>query len=81
MDIADLTRLELDPTGHPAAHWILTGIDGQSIAIPVNAQNADALFDLFGSLQGIQMTAMLDVLSQTPDVRVTVWEKTPTLLH
>jgi hypothetical protein len=47
----------------------------------VNAQNADALFDLFGSLQGIQMTAMLDVLSQTPDVRVTVWEKTPTLLH
>lgn len=81
MDIADLTKLELDPTGHPSAHWILTGIGGQSIAIPVNAQNADALFDLFGSLQGIQTTAMLDVLSQTPDVRVTVWEKTPTLLH
>lgn len=81
MDIADLTRLELDPTGLPAAHWILTGVGGQSIAIPVNAQNADALFDLFGSLEGIQTAAMLDALSQTPDMRVTVWEKTRPLLH
>jgi hypothetical protein len=81
MDIADLTRLELDPNGLPAAHWVLTGIGGQSIAIPVNAQNADALFDLFGSLEGIQTGVMLDALSQTPDVRVTVWEKTPALLH
>ena len=80
MDIADLIRLELDPTGHPAAHWILTGLGGQSIAIPINAQNADALFDLFGSLEGIQTTALLNVLLNTPAVCVTVWEKTLTLL-
>ena len=81
MDIADLTRLELDPTGHPAAHWILTGTGGQLLAIPVNAENAESLFDLFASLKDIKTQAMLDALDHTPDVRVTVWEKTPILLH
>ncbi len=81
MDIADLTRLELDPMGYPAAHWVLTGLGGQRLEIPVNAENAEALFDLFASLKGIKTQAMLDVLERTPNVRVTIWEKSPTLLH
>jgi hypothetical protein len=81
MDIADLTRLDLDPTSYPAPSWRLTGIGGQSLAIPVNADGAEALFDLFGSLEGIQTQAMLDVLSHTPSVRVQVWAKTTPLLH
>jgi len=47
----------------------------------VNAQNADALFDLFSSLRGIQTPALLAALSDAPATRVTVWEKTPDLLH
>lgn len=81
MDITDLTRLELDPTSHPAPSWRLTGIGGQSLAIPVNANGADLLFDLFGSLDGLQTEAMLDVLSQKPDQVVEIWAKTRTLLH
>ena len=81
MDIANLIRLELDPSAYPSATWVLTEIGGDSLSIPVDAQNAEALFDLFSSLKGIQTAALLDALSQTPDVRVTVWEKTPTLLH
>ena len=42
MDIADLTRLDLDPTSYPAPSWRLTGIGGQSLAIPVNADGAEA---------------------------------------
>jgi hypothetical protein len=60
---------------------VLTENGGDSLSIPVNAENAEALFDLFGSLRNIQTTTLLDALSQTPDVRVTVWEKTPDLLH
>lgn len=81
MDIADLTKLELDPSSHPAPSWLLTGMGGQHLSIPVNAAGAEALFDLFGSLDGIQTEAMLDVLSHTPSVRVEVWAKTTPLLH
>ena len=81
MDIADLNRLELDPKAQPAPHWILTAVGGARLEIPVNATGADALFDYFGALPNIQTQQMLDVLSRTPDARVTVWERTPTLLH
>lgn len=81
MDIADLTRLELDPTSYPTPSWRLTGMGGQSLSIPVNATGAEALFDLFGSLEGINTEAMLDVLSQKPDQTVEVWAKSRTLLH
>lgn len=81
MDIADLIRLELDPTAYPSATWVLTEIGGGHLSIPVNAQNADALFDLFSSLRGIQTPALLAALSDAPATRVTVWEKTPDLLH
>ena len=80
MDVEDLTRLVLDPTGRPA-HWRLTGVGGQEIEIPVNAKGVDALFDLFAALPGIDTTAMLDVLTRTPDARVTVWERQRPLLH
>ena len=81
MDIADLTRLELDPTSYPTPSWRLTGMGGESLAIPVNATGAEALFDLFGSLEGINTEAMLDVLSQKPDQTVEVWAKSRALLH
>ncbi len=81
MDISDMTRLDLDPSSYPTPSWVLTGMGGQSLSIPVNATGADALFDLFGSLDGIDTEVMLDVLSRRPDQRVEVWAKTRTLLH
>lgn len=81
IDVEDLTMLELDPTGHPAPHWVLTGVGGQRIAIPVNATGAEELFDVFAALPGIKTATMLDVLSRTPDARVIVWGKVKPLLH
>lgn len=73
MDLRDITRLELEPAALPAPHWVLTDASGQVIEIPVNAKGADALFDAFATLPGIKTQGMLDVLSRTPDARVTVW--------
>ncbi len=81
IDIEDLGRLELEPAAMPAPHWVLSGIGGQTLEIPVNATNADALFDAFASLPGIKTEAMLDVLSRTPDARVTVWRRNHPALH
>lgn len=81
MDVDDLTRLELDPSAYPSAVWVLTGIGGQRIAIPVNAAGSEDLFDIFAGLPGIRTSAVLDVLSHTPDARVTLWQRDRPLLH
>ncbi len=81
MDVEDLLRLELDPSSHPAPSWVLTGQGGQRLAIPVNAANAEALFDVFAALPDIQTNLMLDVLSRTPDARVIIWQRAKPLLH
>ncbi len=81
MDVADLAKLEIDPGSHPEPSWILTGTDGQIIAIPINAAGAEDLFDVFASLPNIKTNTVLDVLSRTPDARVTVWNRVKPLLH
>ncbi len=81
MDIADMNRLELDPATYPTPSWILTGMGGQRVAIPINAVGSDDLFDVFAALPGIETSAVLDVLSHTPDARVTIWSRTRPLLH
>lgn len=81
MDVKDLAKLEIDPSSHPEPSWVLTGIDGQRISIPINAAGAEALFDVFASLPDIKTNTVLDVLSRTPDARVTVWSRVKPLLH
>jgi len=81
MDVADLSRLEIDPTSHPDPSWVLTSIEGQVLAIPINAKGAEDLFDVFASLPDIKTNTVLDVLSRTPDARVTVWSRVKPLLH
>ena len=81
MDVADLSKLEIDPTSHPDPSWVLTGIDGQILAIPINAAGAEGLFDVFAALPDIRTNTVLDVLSHTPDARVTVWSRVKPLLH
>lgn len=81
MDVADLSRLEIDPTSHPDPSWVLTSIEGQVLNIPINAKGAEDLFDVFASLPDIKTNTVLDVLSHTPDARVTVWNRVKPLLH
>ena len=81
MDVSDLTQLELDPSAFPAPVWVLSGIGGQRLTVPVNAAGSDELFDVFAALPGIRTNAVLDVLAHTPAARVTVWECERPLLH
>lgn len=81
VDVADLSRLELDPTSYPEPSWILTSSEGQVLAIPINAKGAEGLFDIFAALPDIKTSTILDVLSRTPDARVTVWSRVRPLLH
>jgi hypothetical protein len=80
LDMDDLARLTLDPTGRPA-HWVLVPHRGDTLHIPVDAEGADALFDLFAALPGIRTERMLDILAHPPDRAEVLWEAGRIRLH
>jgi hypothetical protein len=77
----DLSRIELDPVGGASPSWVVTAGFGDSLRIPVDAAGAEALFDVFAGLPGLDTEAMLKSLETPPGRRVTVWERARTLLH
>jgi hypothetical protein len=77
----DLSRIDLEPGGSASAAWVVTAGYGDSLRIPVDAAGAEALFDVFAGLPGLDTEAMLKTLENSPRQRVTVWERTRTLLH
>ncbi len=80
IEMDDLVRLEVDSASFPA-HWVLTSLQGNVLQFPINADGADALFDLFESLPGIKTEEMLAVLNRTGDQRVVIWERPAPLLQ
>ena len=72
--LRDLSRVSLDPTGHPA-HWQLWRVDGSVLAIPVNAEGAEALFDAFASLPGFRMARALAALRRPRGAPVVLWRR------
>lgn len=81
MAIADLTKVELDPTTKPASQWVLHDPHSPPLRIPTNAEGADALFDVFANLEGIQTERMLSELSGSPEKQVVIWQAKPRALH
>ena len=79
-DLDLLTRLELIPAPGAAA-WRLTAETGQRVDIPVNAEGADGLFDVFAALPGIHTAEMLNALRHPPATPLTIWESGTTRLH
>jgi len=72
--LSDLLRLEIEPAGYPAAHWVLTG--GRSVLnIPVNAHGADGLIDAFAQLPGLPTERVLRAAAQPPAARTVVWAR------
>ncbi len=80
IELGDLARVDLDPTAWPAAHWILTA-RGEALAIPVNAEGADQLFDVFAALPGIRTEQMLAALQNAPEKPVNIWTRPVVRLH
>jgi hypothetical protein len=72
VDLDNLLRLDLDPSGQPA-HWVLTPIKGEALAVPVTAQGAEALLDLFTALPGLKVEALIAALGRTNGPPVTLW--------
>lgn len=75
-DLEDLDRLVLDPTGKPP-HWLLHRPGDPPLAIPLTAEGADALFDAFATLPGLQTERMLAEMRRGGNAPVTVWEAKP----
>ena len=72
--LADLKRLDLDPTARPDAVWVLSA-PGTTLHVPVTALGADRLLDAFARLPGLRTGRLLAELERGGDVAVTVWER------
>ena len=72
IDMGDLARLDLDPAAKPP-HWLLTTLSGEALAVPVTAEGAGALLDLFAALPGLHVEAMLAALDRRGGAPVTLW--------
>ncbi|NOD92648.1 hypothetical protein GS636_07625 [Ruegeria sp. HKCCD4884] len=72
----EIERLALDPTSSPA-HWVLDQSGQPALHIPVNAEGAEALFDVFSSLPGLKTEQMLSELNGKSRHPVVIWERTP----
>ena len=71
---SELRLLRLDPTAKPA-HWVLEQ-DGQPpLFIPLNAEGADALFDVFAALPGLSSTGLLARMRAPGDHPVVIWRR------
>lgn len=79
--VANLDRVELDPLAEPAGEWILHDETTMPLRIPVNAEGAETLFDVFSGLEGLQTEHMLAVLNGEPNEQVVVWQSKPVSLH
>jgi len=75
VSIDALERVELEPRSKPAAEWVLTETGQPGLHIPTNAENAEVLFDVFATLDGIRTERMLAELRRNPDARVTIWSR------
>lgn len=78
--IDDLAMVVLDPAQKPPV-WILQQPRQADIAIPVNAEGADKLFDAFAALPGIRTEFMLSALKADATQPVVIWAKPVKTLH
>lgn len=72
----EIERLALDPTACPAL-WVLDQPGQPTLHIPVNAEGAEALFDVFSNLPGLKTEQMLSELNGGSAHPVVIWERTP----
>lgn len=81
IEIDAMTSVLLIPTGNGHAHWQLDAPGQAPLTIPLNAHGAEALFDVFVSLDGLETEKMLRQIKQTPDKPVVIWRKRTAVLH
>lgn len=79
--LSEVLRLSLDSRSSPPV-WILEQPGQPELAIPLTAEGADDLFDVFAALPGIKTDRMLEQMrTGGTHHRVVIWEKTMPRLH
>jgi len=74
VSIREMNRLSLDPRRTPL-HWVLEQTGHDPLLIPIDAEGAEALFDAFEGLKGINIQHMLRVMNAPPDLPVVIWHQ------
>ncbi|MGD9863229.1 MAG: hypothetical protein AB7S99_08455 [Pseudodonghicola sp.] len=76
VSVRDLERLVLDPSSSPTL-WVLEQPGMPILHIPVNAEGAGDLFDVFSALPGLRTERMLAELNARGGHPVVIWERHP----
>ena len=74
--LPDLEQLIYDPTAKPE-HWLLQSRGQPDLQIPVNADGAEALFDVFARLPGLRTQRMLATMRASHVHPVVIWQRHP----
>lgn len=76
--LSEITALTIDHTARPP-HWVLEQPDQDDLRIPLNAEGAEALFDVFASLPGLRTERMLAAMrngaGHPPDRPEVIWKR------
>ena len=73
--LADLVELGLIADGGGVRCWRLVPQYGAAVMVPVAALGAEVLYDLFASLPGLDMAALLAALDRTDLPNPVVWRR------
>ncbi len=73
--LGEIEALHLDPGATPSPVWILARRGQPDLAIPVDAEGADALFDAFAALPGIRTHRLAARMQAQGASRVLIWRR------
>ncbi|MCV2883012.1 hypothetical protein [Actibacterium sp. XHP0104] len=79
--VDDLTRIEILPAPRDGRYWRISSFSEPPLTIPADAQGAEALFDVFAALEGMNIEKLLRQLKTPCAGAVTVWTCPRTALH
>ena len=72
--LSEICELSLDRGARPP-HWRLSQPGQADLVVPLNAEGAEALFDVFASLPGLRTERMLSEMRRPDPGRVVIWQK------
>ncbi|WP_460275035.1 hypothetical protein [Celeribacter sp. ULVN23_4] len=81
VEIEAITSVTLIPGNKGHAHWQIDAFGQPSLTIPLNAHGAEALFDVFVGLEGLETEKMLREIKSHPEQPVVIWRKRTAVLH
>ena len=74
VELSEISALALDRDNYPPT-WVLSQPGQEDLVIPLDAEGADALFDVFASLPGIRTERLLSQMQQGGEGCLTIWTR------